>query len=200
VIVVDPGVGGERRVLCLKKEGHFFLAPDNGILTTLVDDPEMVRSVEDRSLFLPEVSNTFHGRDIFAPVAAGLANGDIDPEKVGPPVNNPMTVPWSEPTCTHQTLEGSVVYIDVFGNLVTNVTRTQIEKLEKGNPPRVFLCGREIGVPQPSYSRKSKGSPLAIIGSFGHLEIAINEGNAAEYYCVGTGGEVIVTTRDLKDG
>ncbi|MHC4944621.1 MAG: SAM hydrolase/SAM-dependent halogenase family protein [Planctomycetota bacterium] len=191
VIVVDPGVGGDRRILFLQKEGQFFLAPDNGVLTGLLDKPEVLRRVDNTSLFLQEVSTTFHGRDIFAPVAAEILKGTPF-EDLGPEVENPVTIQWSEPTFDKDTIEGSILYIDVYGNLVTNITRTHIYKLglEK---PRVVLCGKEIGEPQSAYSIKSKGEPLAIFGSFGHLEIAVNQGNAAELYNVGTGDEVIVT-------
>jgi S-adenosylmethionine hydrolase len=199
VIVVDPGVGGERRILFVKASGHYFLAPDNGVLTGLLEGPEIPRSVENKSLFLPEVSHTFHGRDIFAPVAARFAAGLIDPDELGPPVGDPLAISWSEPSFDKDTLEGSVVYIDVFGNLVTNISSEHIKRLGQGIH-RVYLCGREIGEPQPSYSIKSKGSPLAIIDSSGHLEIAVNGGNAAEFFGVGTGDEVIVTTRPADRG
>lgn len=191
VIVVDPGVGGDRRIIYLEKDGHRFLAPDNGVLTGLVDAPDILRSVENTSLFLHQVSSTFHGRDIFAPVAAEVQKG-IAPEDLGPEIQNPVNIQWSEPTYNKDTIEGSILYIDVYGNLVTNITRSHIYKLglEK---PRVILCGKEIGVPQPAYSIRSKGDPLAIFGSFGHLEIAVNQGSAAEIYHVGTGDEVIVT-------
>jgi S-adenosylmethionine hydrolase len=184
-------VGGARRILFLEKEGYRFLAPDNGILTGMLDKPDALRSVENNSLYLKDVSSTFHGRDIFAPVAAEIIKG-IDPVDLGPEAKNPVTIEWSEPTYEGGTIEGSILYIDVYGNLVTNITRTHIYKmgLEK---PRVFVSGKEIGVPQPAYSIKSKGEPLAIYGSFGHLEIAVNQGSAAKIYSVGTGDEVIVT-------
>ncbi|MFH2001706.1 MAG: SAM-dependent chlorinase/fluorinase [Planctomycetota bacterium] len=191
VLVVDPGVGSKRRILFLKKENHFFLAPDNGVLTSLVDAPQILRSVENSSLFLNEVSSTFHGRDIFAPVAAEVQKG-LPLEDLGPEINNPVTLQWSEPAYNKDTIEGCILYIDVYGNLVTNITRSHIYKLglEK---PRIYLCGKEIGMPQPAYTTRSKGDPLAIFGSFGHLEIAVNQGSAAELYGVGTGDEVIVT-------
>jgi len=191
LMVVDPGVGGQRRILYLENGGHAFLAPDNGLLTGLISEASLIRSVENKSLFMQDVSHTFHGRDIFAPVAAKLLTG-MSPENLGPVVDNPVTIEWSEPTFTGATIEGSIIYIDVYGNLVTNITRNHINRL-KGNRKTVYLCGKEIGEPQPSYSIRSKGSPLAILGSFDHLEVAVNEGNAAQLYNVGTGDEVIVT-------
>lgn len=191
LIVVDPGVGGKRRIVLLQREGHYFLAPDNGVLTGLVEDAESIRSVENSSLFLQEVSSTFHGRDIFAPVAGEIVRG-ISLEDLGPEVSNPVTIQWSEPAVSGESIEGTILYIDVFGNLVTNITRTHVYRLGL-ETPRIFLQGKEIGIPQAAYSIKSKGEPLAIYGSFGHLEIAVNQGNAAEFYNVGTGDEVIVT-------
>jgi len=192
VIVVDPGVGGARRILYLEMEGHLFLAPDNGVLTGLLESPDVLRAVENESLFLKEVSSTFHGRDIFAPVAAGLIEG-LKPKDLGPAVEDPVTIAWSEPTFNRETIEGCIIYIDVYGNLVSNITKAHLDQLglEK---PCVYLCGKEIGEPRTSYSFKKKGRPVAIFGSFGHLEIAVSEGNAAEMYGVGTGDEIIVTT------
>ena len=191
VIVVDPGVGGQRRILYVEHRGHRFLAPDNGVLTGLLKETDRLISVENRDFFREEVSYTFHGRDIFAPVAAALAGG-LDPGELGPETDQPVIVNWSEPTLDRDTIEGSIIYIDVFGNLVTNITREHIRKLDS-DQPKVFLCGREIGCPQTSYAWSAKGEPLAILDSFDHLEIAVNEGNAAEIYKVGTGDEVTVT-------
>ena len=122
VIVVDPGVGGSRRILFLEKNGHLFLAPDNGVLTGFLDNPDILRTVENDDLFLKEVSSTFHGRDIFAPVAAEIAKG-LDPRELGPEVDDPVTIAWSEPNFNQDNIEGNVIYIDVFGNLVTNITK-----------------------------------------------------------------------------
>jgi S-adenosylmethionine hydrolase len=157
----------------------------------LLDKAQILRRVENAALFLPEISGTFHGRDIFAPVAGRLLAG-LDPKELGPEENDPVTIQWSEPSHNRDTIEGCIIYIDVFGNLVTNITRAHIDRLGL-KKPRVFLCGKEIGEPQPSYAIKSKGEPLAIFDSFGQLEIAVNQGNAAEIYGVGTGDEVIVT-------
>lgn len=191
VIVVDPGVGSERRILFLKKEGHLFLAPDNGVLAGLLLDPEILRSVENDSLFLEEVSHTFHGRDIFAPVAAEILKG-IEPADLGPEIDDPVRIEWSEPSYNRDSIEGCIVYIDVYGNLVSNISRELIEELGF-KEPRIYLCGKEIGKPQSFYTIKPKGEALALYGSFGHLEIAVSQGSAAELYGVGTGDEIIVT-------
>jgi len=178
-------------ILYLKTGGQTFLAPDNGVLTGLLDEPESLRIVNNRALFLEEVSSTFHGRDIFAPIAAEICLG-LEEEELGPEVDDPITIQWSEPAFNGEILEGCIIYIDVFGNLVTNINTAHIAKLGVKDP-RVFLCGQEIGVPQPAFSFKPKGESLAVFGSSGYLEIAVNEGNAAQTYHVGTGDEVIVT-------
>jgi S-adenosylmethionine hydrolase len=112
-------------------------------------------------------------------------------------LENPVTIHGSEPTYNRDSIEGCVLYIDVYGNLITNIDREHVEKLGFDRP-RVYLCGREIGTPQPAYSTKLKGEPLAIFGSFGQLEISVSQGNAAEIYGVGTGDEVIVTASEEK--
>lgn len=191
VVVVDPGVGGPRRILYLETGGQRFLAPDNGVLSGLLEQAERLHAVENTRLFRDSVSHTFHGRDIFAPVAARIARG-LDPSELGPPVEDPVTVSWCEPTLQGDEIEGCIIYVDVFGNLVSNITREQVRALGVEHP-RVFLCGREIGTPRPSYTFAGKGEPVAVFGSFGHLEVAVNEGNAAQVFGAGTGDEITVT-------
>lgn len=190
VVVVDPGVGGARRIIYVEKNGHRFLAPDNGVLSGPLDQADRVFCVENRDLFLDAVSHTFHGRDIFAPVAGRLCAG-LDPADLGPPVNDPVRLEWPEPTLSGDTVDGCVLYIDVFGNIVTNIRAEQIKQLGEG--VHVFLKGEEIGEPQQSYDALDKETPLALINSFGLLEVAVREGNASQMFGVGTGDEVIVT-------
>ncbi len=192
VAVVDPGVGGVRRIIYLEKSGQRFLAPDNGLLTQLFDRASTVLSVE-KSEFLPDrISRTFHGRDIFAPLAARLCTG-LDPREVGPAVVDPVTLSWPEPVLDGETIEGSVIYVDVFGNLVTNIKADLLDKL--GPSPRIYLKGTALGEPRQTYEETRRGEPLALINSFGLLEIALRERNAAEYFKAGTGDEVVATAR-----
>jgi S-adenosylmethionine hydrolase len=190
VIVVDPGVGGSRRILYVEKEGYRFLAPDNGVLTEIVESPERLISVENRGEFLESVSSTFHGRDVFAPLAAKLCAG-LDPEELGPPCADPTVLDWPAPDVEKgSVVEGCVLYIDVYGNLVTNIAAWHVSDL--GGEPLVFLKGDEIGTPQRSYDSTDLGRPVAIINSFGLLEIAVREGSAARAFKAGTGDEVTV--------
>ncbi len=189
VAVVDPGVGSVRRIIYLEKSGQRFLAPDNGLLTHFFDDADTILSVEE-SEFLPDRSSrTFHGRDIFAPLAARLCAG-LDPAEVGPALSDPVTVSWPEPTMGGDAIEGCVIYVDVFGNLVTNITAELLAEL--GPSPRVHVKGEVVGEPRQYYEEMNRGEPLALINSFGLLEIALRERNAARHFDAGTGDEVIV--------
>ena len=190
VCVVDPGVGGSRRILYVERGGHRFLAPDNGILTGIVDSARTIRAIDNRDLFLEKVSATFHGRDIFSPLAARICAG-IEPEKIGPIINDPVLLEWPEPDVGRESVEGTVIYVDVFGNLVSNIAEAHVLPFLPGG--RVFLKGDEIGTPRKSYEEIEKGTPLAIINSFGLLEIAVREDSAARRFNAGTGDEVVIT-------
>ncbi len=130
VAVVDPGVGSRRDIVCVETREYFFLVPDNGLLSFVVREerPKNIIRVTNDRYFLPAPGNTFHGRDVFAPVAAHLSMG-IKPQQLGTRINRieQLDIPWPEGTKTGQ-LEGRIIHIDRFGNLVTNITRAQIEQ------------------------------------------------------------------------
>ena len=182
VAVVDPGVGSGRRILAANVAGHHFIAPDNGLLSDVFDQhtPEMVVAVENSSLFLQPVSDTFHGRDIFAPVAAALAGGTALDE-LGPAVTSWMHLPRrSAEVMDGGGVRGEVIYVDRFGNLITNITAHDLEGFDAGSL-RVKLGARQVITGLVSaYSKAAAGSPLASVGSSGRLEISVNRGNAAE--------------------
>lgn len=157
VAVVDPGVGSGRRILLAEAGGQLFLAPDNGLLADL--ESASFRQVAKRALFLAKISNTFHGRDIFAPVAARLARG-LAPSKVGPRVWSIVRLPREQ---------GQVVWIDRFGNVVTDLPP---------GPAHLRFRGRRIPV-VPTYSSAKCGSLVAVVGSSGTIEIAVVQGDAA---------------------
>lgn len=157
VAVVDPGVGSQRRILLAEAGGRLFLAPDNGLLADL--QSASFRHVANRALFLEKISNTFHGRDIFAPVAARLSRG-LPPSIVGPRVRSVVRLP---------PFHGRVVWIDRFGNLITDLSP---------GPSSLHFRKRRIPV-VPTYSSAKPGSLVAVTGSAGTLEIAVAEGDAA---------------------
>ena len=185
VAVVDPGVGGKRRILAVDYDGQRFVVPDNGLIEQVLvgASPSAVVSVEKSRYFLASVSHTFHGRDIFAPVAARLAAG-LPLAHLGPAVDPASMVSgvvprcgFCKPTC----IEGVVVAVDRFGNLMTNIDAASIDRLAQACPRKkmiVELAGRHIGSIVASYDHVPRQSPLGLIGSRGLLEISVNCGSA----------------------
>ena len=171
VCVVDPGVGSARKIVAMERDGRVFLAPDNGLLS-LIDAGRMV-SVENPSLFLPQNSNTFHGRDRFAPVAAALANG-LGLEQLGPPLRDIVRLPYEPPSYGAE-VKGSVVAIDRFGNLITDIEASRI-----GFAPFALEArGVAIDRLERTYAGAAPGAFL-IVGSSGLVEISVANGSAAE--------------------
>jgi S-adenosyl-L-methionine hydrolase (adenosine-forming) len=185
VIVVDPQVGTHRRIIAAWAGGQVFLAPDNGILPAVLDAGVVTRAVrvENRQFCLKPVSRTFHGRDIFAPVAAHLFNG-IGPGRLGP------DIPWPDLARLHLdapywtedgVLAGMVIAVDRFGNLITNITETHLAAiLAKGAGKKIEILLNRIPVGGfgQTYADAAPGDPLALVGSSGYLEIAVNRGSA----------------------
>jgi S-adenosylmethionine hydrolase len=177
VVVVDPGVGTSRRALAVKAAGHTFVGPDNGVFTLIFkQQPLAIYEITNRKYQLPNIGQTFHGRDVFAPAAAWLAK-EINIERVGRPIHDPVRLAWEEPQVAGRTITARIVHIDRFGNLVTNLTSAFMrEHLEKFT---LSLGGQTITGLAASYAGAGPGKLLAIIGSSGFLEIAVDQGNAA---------------------
>ncbi|MFH1993158.1 MAG: SAM-dependent chlorinase/fluorinase [Pseudomonadota bacterium] len=204
VIVVDPGVGSRRSIVVVRMMGHTFLAPDNGILTLLIDKADidaMVR-VENSDYFLESVSQTFHGRDIFAPVGAHISLG-IDLNVLGMPIANKnglvrMNIP--KPYVSGQNeLVGSVISIDRFGNCITNIDSECLERFcRAGALKKLQIVFRQSKIDGVSKNYESAGpqSPLAVIGSSGYLEIAVNCGSARRYFGIEKGDSVRLIISD----
>lgn len=200
VVVVDPGVGSERRVLCIEAHGQRFVAPDNGVLSYVLARAEGYRgfSAERRNNFLAEVGQTFHGRDILAPVAARLAAG-MPVDAVGPRVEGSLVlVPVPQPMVLAEGLEAHVVHIDRFGNLVTDLLEPDLLawQQESGSREIVISVGSSaIDEISMTYAGAQPGQLIALFGSTGRLEIAVNRGSAAECLGVGRGAIVLVAGR-----
>ena len=194
MVVVDPGVGTARRPIVVTSERHHFVAPDNGVLSLIYqrEDRLSVRHVTGEHYFLQPVSQTFHGRDIFSPVAAYLAKG-VDPMKFGDEVTDfvRFSAPKPKPANEH-TLRGVVLKVDRFGNLITNITPQDAPMLFGANPSgfKIVLGSREITEIKESYAQGTPGEVFGILGSMGFLEIAANRGAAAQLLGVGKGTEV----------
>ncbi len=157
--VVDPGVGSSRKILFARTKRHWFLAPDNGLLSWLPDPVVEWRRVENAKLFLPKVSSTFHGRDIFAPVAARLAAG-LDRDDLGPQAEPSVTLPWPK---------DEIVAIDRFGNAITSIEKPVKE---------IRYKGRAIPV-RKTYADVAEGETVTVYGSSGLLELSVRNGDFA---------------------
>lgn len=198
--VVDPGVGTARAGLVLEAGGHVFVGPDNGLFTPflvapgwrawrLADDSWGVPGAPQPPPTLP--SRTFHGRDVFAPAVARLALG-TPPASLGTPHPTPVRVPWPEARASQGRLEGVVVHVDRFGNLITSVRAEALAAL--GQHLAVGVKGRVLAL-VGTYGDLAQGRPGALVGSGGRLEIAVREGQAARALSAGRGTRVTVTRR-----
>ena len=178
VAVVDPGVGSGRRPIVIESEGGFFVGPDNGILSLAVEGREVKQIVElaNESYHSKPKSATFHGRDIFAPVAAYLSLG-IPARDFGPAVNDYSRLPWPQVIKTADGFQGEVIYIDNFGNLITNVYERDLGSLRQ-EKLAISLAGLTIQGLAPNYASGERDEYTALINSWGLLEISSFKGNA----------------------
>jgi S-adenosylmethionine hydrolase len=184
VVVVDPGVGGSRRAILASTSRHFFLAPDNGVLSYVLEEETSVevRSIENKQYRLDSAGGTFDGRDLFAPSAAWLTKGQV-PGSYGPLIRNYATLPHDAPHMQQQALHGRIVYIDHFGNAMTNITMADVETFR--SVTKKECSGVKIGEIiikgiKTHYGEGAMGLPEALINSNGHLEIFIKQGRAAD--------------------
>ncbi|MGL6222473.1 MAG: SAM hydrolase/SAM-dependent halogenase family protein [Steroidobacteraceae bacterium] len=197
VAVVDPGVGGTRSIAVLEAEGHLFLAPDNGLLSGVVERLTAVPVIRLLDLeLLPWLgirppSSTFHGRDIFAPIAAEVASGRLPPEQLGFAGAQLVSGAWARPRLEPGQATGVVMTVDHFGNLLTNLDAVLLADLPD---PVVRAGGRNMPL-QRTYSDARPGEYLALVNSFGVLEIARAEMSAAAGLGMGPGAPVVVQGR-----
>jgi S-adenosylmethionine hydrolase len=193
VVVVDPGVGSERGILYVELVEQRLLVPDNGCWTTLIDPanpPRRVLRLTESRYWRPQVSSTFHGRDIFAPAAAHLSLG-VDPNQLGVPVDSWTMLHLPQPQLTDTILSGEVVFIDDFGNLLTNISGEAFERW-RDRPVRIYLGDHEIQRRGRTYADVEPATALALVSSRNTLEIAVRQGNAARRFQVGAGTSVRV--------
>lgn len=194
--IVDPGVGTDREIIVVEYDGHIFIAPDNGLLAPLLNraGPFELHHLDPNKLDklnLPPPSLTFHGRDIFAPIAAEIAAGRLTVADIGEPTND-WTPGWlDDPEVISGKVSGVIVTIDAFGNLISNIDASLLESMQH---PVIALAGHSFEL-QATYGRVQPGEYLALINSFGVLEIARAEGSAAEGLGSDRGAPVVVTDR-----
>jgi S-adenosylmethionine hydrolase len=195
VAVVDPGVGTTRRLIAARYAGQTILAPDNGLASLVHRDFVLaeLRQIQNARLFRTEVSATFHGRDILAPVAGHLARG-VPLEQVGPMIDQ-LEILNLDPVAALPDggLEGQVLYVDHFGNLITNISEQDLAKLGESVSRRsVYVGPLRVGGLRRTYGDVGIGEIVAIVGSTGMLEVAINQGSASAQLRAAPGTIVLV--------
>ena len=196
VVVIDPGVGTARRPILASSDKYHFVAPDNGVLSMVYAREERmhVRHITSQHYFLQPVSNTFHARDIFSPVAAFLAK-EVDSLKFGDEVEDYVRFSAPKPKAVDENrLRGVVLKVDLFGNLITNVTPQDAPKLFEGAAQafKIVVGSREITEIHNAYAEGAPGEVIGILGSMGFLEIAANRGAAAQLTGAGKGSDVTI--------
>ncbi len=188
VAVIDPGVGSARKVLAISTPRAIFLGPDNGLLSWAVppEDVLEIRSIENPAFFLPRVSSTFQGRDLFAPAAAHLAaKGKFS--DLGPELGSFQRINWPEPIRLEEGWRTEIIHVDVYGNAITSFPIEPTAALDF-----VVLAGNTRIPFARFYGAVAPGHPLAVPGSSGFLEIAVNQGHAAGQLSLQIGSEVVV--------
>lgn len=197
IAVVDPGVGTNRKPLGMEADGHYFIGPDNGLFSLILQDAESrglrsrCFSLDKSEYWLPEISRVFHGRDIFAPAGAHLAKG-VPLEKMGTPINDPIRLTMPTPRIQGTTITGEVVTVDNFGNLATNI---HSDLLQNKTNLVIKICGKTIDGLIRTFDDRPAGELAAMIGTEHDLILSVVRGNAAEYLQAKPGDPVEVTTK-----
>jgi len=186
--VVDPGVGSPRRGLAAQGRGHFWVGPDNGLFHLVFRQvsPLTIVSLENPLYFRSQVSATFHGRDIFAPVAAHLSLG-VDLSRFGPRLTDPVSLDWPEPRFSPETISGEIIYVDRFGNLISNLRAAEVSAWLGERDLTLQAGPLNIRGLVRAYADVAHGEFLTLVGSHGFLEIACAMDNAAQRLLAGVG-------------
>ena len=189
--VVDPEVGAHREALVVETEGYYFVGPDNGLFTWIYrkEDVKQVHGIRNRDFFRKPTSQTFHGRDIFAPIAAHLSLGR-KPEEFGVRLDQWSEIDIPEPRVTNKGFVGEVIHIDRFGNLITNLPRRLLEPLAGQGPLRIHIKGRRISGLKTAYAEARRGELMAMFDSFDLLEIFLMGDSAGEALKAGKGERI----------
>jgi S-adenosylmethionine hydrolase len=195
VAVVDPDVGTKRRPLVMSTSQGIFVGPDNGVLVlaALKQDIIGAREITNPKLMLPNVSNTFHGRDVFAPAAAKLAN-DVPPNSFGPEISEVIKPDFSKVIFDNGALMGEVLHVDGFGNVITNIDARHLGRLHAKDMINVKLRSSEMMLKLgKSYAEVNPKEALVLLGSQGYVEIAVNQGNAARKFKAKPGDKITLS-------
>jgi len=192
--VVDPGVGTNRRAIAVQTKKAFFVGPDNGVLVLAAKTQSIQHTylLENPKYMLPSVSNTFHGRDIFAPAAAYLDVG-VRPADFGAEIHDPISPQFAPARFSGGVFHGDVLHVDGFGNVVTNVAEKDVA-CEQGGLVNVEWAGNSIKIPfVKAYGEGKPKAAVALVGSHGFLEIALNQASAAKKFALKVGDKIKVT-------
>jgi len=191
VVIVDPGVGTERRPILVSGEKQFFVAPDNGVLSMIYErEPCTVRHITAEHYFLNPISPTFHGRDIFAPTAGWLSK-TLQTEAFGEVITDFVRFTMPKAKSTEQAVKGVVLRVDAFGNLMTNLTAEDIPPAAlDGGAIKLAVNGKQVVKFARTFASGGPGEPIAFLGSAGYVEIAVNRGSATRALGANRGAEV----------
>jgi len=195
VAVVDPGVGTRRRPILIQTRQGFFIGPDNGLLILAAEQQGINRIYEitNPRFMLPRVSSTFHGRDVFAPAAAHLANG-VHPAEFGSEISDAAKPEFTKVTLRKDVLVGEILHVDNFGNIITNIGEKEIARIRTKDVVNVELPNQKLKLKlRKAYGEAKRQEPLALIGSHNYLEIAINQGNAGEKFKAKLGDKIKIS-------
>ena len=191
VVIVDPGVGTDRRPILVTGEKQFFIAPDNGVLSMIYERESCtVRHINSEHYFLNPISPTFHGRDIFAPTAAWLSK-TFQTEAFGESITDFVRFTMPKAKTAGQSVKGIVLRVDAFGNLMTNLTAENIPAAAlAGGPIKLAVNGKPVVQFAQTFASGNPGEPIAVLGSAGYVEIAVNRGSASRTLGANRGAEV----------
>ena len=195
--VVDPGVGTQRRPILIKTMSGFFVGPDNGILFLAAEKQGIIHihEVTNRKLMPPHISNTFHGRDIFAPAAAHLANGVL-PADFGPEIQEVVKPEFAKVKFSKGILKGEILHVDGFGNMITNFREEDLKHLRIEASINVELANSKMNLKLgKTYAETKPKETIALVGSHGYVEIAVNQGSAAEEFKAKPGDKILLSSR-----
>jgi len=204
LVVVDPGVGTDRRAVALRQGDHWFVGADNGLFPLVLNDttPDAAVELDNPDAWrTPSPSNTFHGRDIFAPAAAHLAAGRAL-DDIGSPIDTLEPLQWARPTVSAEGVEGRIVHVDHFGNCITNIRRSTLAEaldlddasfsLDALPPVKGYVGSTVLEDLHRTYGAVAEGDPLLLFGSTGFLEVGVNGGSAADFLDIRNGDSITI--------
>lgn len=193
VAVVDPGVGSERKPILIKTKNYYFIGPDNGIFSLVLSEEkvEQIIHLQNPKYFLSSISSTFHGRDLFAPVAAHLSSG-ISCASFGQKIEEYQRLNYFFPIIKKKQIIGKVLSIDRFGNMITNLSKRFLEENFSDLDFALSIKGKKIRKIYSHYAEAKKGEIFILFGSSGFLEIAMNQGSAAKFLKVKNGTQIVL--------